>query len=157
MASCGQISKCCGYDWWSLQSPGAAIAVVQYTSALIYRDDENSSSFAPWTPDKGGGPPVLVGVQWSAHAHRWLDVNLRFLRPKRSRSRPVQDVLRRAVAVLAVLANQPARRVQHEHAVAARVEAGLLSRTDTLQSRCAELPVFLDTVYESSGLSQWSR
>jgi hypothetical protein len=139
-------------DWWSLQSPGAAIAVVQYTSALIYGENENPV-FAPWTRDAGGGPPCLWEFSGALYKHAWLDVNVRFLR--RALTAPaVRDVLRRAVAVLA---NQPDGKFEDEHAMAARVEAGLLERMGTLEARCAELPVFLETVHPSCGLWNWSR
>src|SRR4029077_17656799 len=44
--------------WGTLSSVGRAIATVQYISCLMYREKENLV-FAPWTPDRGGGPPCL--------------------------------------------------------------------------------------------------
>jgi hypothetical protein len=41
--------------------------------------------------------------------------------------------------------------------VAVRVEAGLLSRMDTLEARCAELPTFLETVCTPDVLWEWAR
>jgi len=45
-------------EWWSMKTPGHAMAVLQYISCLLYLKDENPI-FAPWTPQDGGGPPEL--------------------------------------------------------------------------------------------------
>jgi hypothetical protein len=45
-------------SWWSLETVGRAIATVQYASCLMYLANENPV-FAAWTPDGGGGPPML--------------------------------------------------------------------------------------------------
>jgi hypothetical protein len=66
-------------DWWSLNTVGRAVAAVQYISCLMFADNENPI-FAPWTPDRGGGPPVLWEFEGYLFKHRWLEANVDFLR-----------------------------------------------------------------------------
>ena len=65
--------------WWSLETVGRAIAAVQYISCLIYPENENPVS-APWTPNGGGGPPRLWGLEGHLYTHRWLEPNVAFLK-----------------------------------------------------------------------------
>jgi hypothetical protein len=62
-------------EWWSLSTVGRAVAAVQYVSCLMYADGENPI-FAPWTPDRGGGPPCLWGFEGHLYSHRWLEINV---------------------------------------------------------------------------------
>src|ERR1700758_1411041 len=58
--------------WWSIETVGKAIAIVQYTSCLLYPTNENPV-FARWTPDGGGGPPCLWEFAGHLYDHRWLE------------------------------------------------------------------------------------
>jgi hypothetical protein len=66
-------------EWWQTKTPGQAVAIFQYASALMY-EPENNPIFAPWTRDKGGGAPAL----WDCGCHMfdigWKENNLSFLR-----------------------------------------------------------------------------
>ena len=44
--------------WWSIDTPGRAVAVLQYCSGLMYRKGANPF-FAAWTAEHGGGGPYL--------------------------------------------------------------------------------------------------
>lgn len=43
--------------WWFLETPQMAICSAQWLSAFLYDDD--NPFFEPWTPDAGGGPPLV--------------------------------------------------------------------------------------------------
>ena len=131
--------------WWSLDTVGRAIALVQYISCLIYPENENPV-FAPWTPNGGGGPPCLWGFEGHLYTHRWLEPNVTFL--KEALNVPaVTEALSRAVD----------RLIDHsEHEPAARVREDLPLLTDTLQARCAELPRLLEATQEPGRPRAWS-
>ncbi len=131
--------------WWSLDTVGRAIATVQYISCLMYPENENPV-FAPWTPDRGGGPPCLWGFEGHLYEHRWQEPNVNFLKGILTVQR-VGEVL-----VLAVerLVGQP------EHDVAAAVQEDFPLCTETLEPRCAELPQLLETIQQSSTQLSWS-
>lgn len=65
-------------EWWDMKTTGHAVAAFQYASALLYEGKKNPV-FAPWTPEKGGGPPAL----WDCGCHMfdvgWTEANLLFL------------------------------------------------------------------------------
>jgi hypothetical protein len=132
--------------WWSLDTAGRAIAAVQYISCLMYPKNENPV-FAPWTPDGGGGPPCLWEFEGHLYEHRWLKPNVDFLKEVLTVSR-VSDLLIRAVELLV---DQP------EHDVAAGIREDLPLCVETLEARCAELPVFLETTQLSVTLFAWSK
>jgi len=50
--------ECLWAEWWTLETIGRAISLLQYVAALVYEDDKNPV-FAPWSPTEGGGPPCL--------------------------------------------------------------------------------------------------
>lgn len=45
-------------QWWSFETPDRAICAIQWLSSFIYDNDDNSY-FEPWTPEAGGGPPIV--------------------------------------------------------------------------------------------------
>lgn len=132
--------------WWSLGTVGRAIAAAEYISCLMYPDNENPV-FAPWTPKGGGGPPCLWEFEGHLYTHRWLPPNVEFLK-RTLNARGVCDVLTCAVKCLF---NQP------EHNVAAQMLEDFPLCTDTLESRCAELPRLLETTQDPRKLFAWSR
>jgi len=131
--------------WWLLDTIGRAVAVVQYISCLMYPENENPV-FAPWTPDRGGGPPCLWGFEGHLYAHRWQETNVNFLKELLTVQR-VGDVLAQAVARLV---GQP------DYEAAAAVQQDFPLCAGTLESRCAELPRLLETTQSSSTMLAWS-
>ena len=131
--------------WWSLDTVGRAVAAVQYVSCLMYSEFENPV-FAPWTSDRGGGPPCLWEFEGHLYSHRWLEPNVNFLKGILTVQK-VNDVLVRAVERLV---GQP----EYEAAAAAQRDFPL--STEILEARCAELPKLLETTQHSSTMLAWS-
>jgi hypothetical protein len=131
--------------WWSLETVGRAIAALQYISCLMYPEGENPV-FSPWTQHAGGGPPCLWEFEGHLYEHHWLEPNVTFLKENLNAT-GVSEVLKRAVERLT---EQP------EHEVAARVLTDLPLCIATLESRCAELPLLLQTTQESTASLEWS-
>jgi hypothetical protein len=132
-------------EWWSGDTRGRAVAVVQYGSCLIYDDDDNPV-FAPWTHDGGGGPPCLWGQAGDLDDEPWLEENVRFLRG-----------LLHPASVLERLGHAASALVGHiEGAIAGEVLNGAKSRPDVLASRCAELPCILAHTQAPHNLCEWT-
>lgn len=131
--------------WWTLNSVGRAIAAVQYISCLMYSEKENPV-FAPWTSDRGGGPPCLWEFEGHLYEHRWLEPNVNFLKEFLTVQR-VSDVLVQAVERLA---GQPG------YDAAAAVQQDFPLRSPTVRARCAELPQLLETTQHSITMLAWS-
>jgi hypothetical protein len=132
--------------WWSIDTIGRAISAVQYTSCLMYSEHENPV-FSPWTGDGGGGPPCHWEFEGHLYEHRWLKPNVDSLKEALAVSR-VCDVLVRSVELLV---DQP------EHDVAVGIRGDLPLCIETLETRCAELPVFLETTQFSVTDLAWSK
>ena len=62
---------------WQSNDHGHATALLQYLSCLFYED--SNPIFAPWTCDKGGGPPELWGYDSVGFGESWKEENLVFL------------------------------------------------------------------------------
>jgi len=62
---------------WDSENQGHAIAILQYLSCLIYED--SNPIFAPWTCDKGGGPPELWRFDSVGFDESWKQENLKFV------------------------------------------------------------------------------
>jgi hypothetical protein len=98
----------------------------------MYNEYQNPV-FAPWTSDEGGGPACLWEFKGHLYTHRWLERNVDFL--KKALAAPwITDALTRAVEWLA---DQP------EYGVAKGTGDDLPLRIETLEARCAELPLLL--------------
>jgi hypothetical protein len=132
-------------SWWSLDTVGRAVAAIQYFSCLMYANAENPV-FAPWSRDKGGGPPCLWDYEGHLYEHRWLQPNVAFL-ARTLEPRGVEALLARAVDVLA---GEP------EHAVATAMLEDLPLCRETLEARCQELPRLLATVQTAGELLEWT-
>lgn len=131
--------------WWTLETVGRAVAAVQYISCLMYSENENPV-FAPWTPDGGGGPPVLWEFEGHLYSHRWLQPNVDFLKEKLTFQR-VDTVLASAVKRLV---GQP------EHDIATTVRGDFPLCDMTVRFRCSELPRLLETVQDATTELCWS-
>lgn len=62
---------------WESEREGHAVALLQYLSCLIY--EESNPIFAPWTCNKGGGPPELWGFDSIGFGESWKPGNLDFM------------------------------------------------------------------------------
>ena len=114
--------------WWALESPGAAVAVIQWCSGLMYREGENPL-FGPWTHAGGGGGPCL----WASDSHiceaGWPADNVAFLREAVGLFR-IRDGLERALLKL---------RGEPEEARARAVVADFPKRAGLVAERANEL------------------
>lgn len=131
--------------WWSSETIGCAVSLVQYVSALVYDDDSNPL-FAPWTRNDGGGPPCLWEFEGLLDSPRWLASNVTFLERTLTPS-AVADALKHAVVRLTNTT---------EYEVAARLESDLRTRAVVFQRRCTELPSLLATRQLPGTLLTWS-
>ncbi len=111
----------------------------------MYSENENPV-FAPWTPDRGGGPPCLWEFEGHLYDHRWQEPNVNFLKGILNVQR-VGDLLVQAVERLVG---------QAEYDAAAAVLQDFPLCTATLEARCAELPQLLETTQYSSTILAWS-
>ena len=119
--------------WWSLDTPGRAVAAIQYCSGLMYYEGENPL-FAKWTPEYGGGGPYLWENDSMFHSEGWMADNLKFLRETLNTT----FVIDRMSVAAQLLKNEP------ECELARRVQGDLESRLEIIESRVQELPVLLD-------------
>ena len=119
-------------SWWSLDTPGRAVAAIQYCSGLMYFEGENPL-FGNWTPESGGGGPCLWGNDTLIFDMSWLSENVTFLQKTLS-AQFVADKLEEAVALLA---GEP------EHKQVKQVESDLDQYMEIIQSRVKELPSLL--------------
>ncbi len=62
---------------WQSDELGHATALLQYLSCLIYED--SNPIFAPWTCDKGGGPPEICEYDSVGFDESWKPENLAYL------------------------------------------------------------------------------
>lgn len=65
--------------WWSLNTPGRAVAALQYCSGLMYFEWDENPLFGNWTQAEGGGGPYLSNNDSHIYQAGWLPENLAFL------------------------------------------------------------------------------
>ena len=83
-------------DWWSVSTIGRAVAVVQYVSCLVYPKNANPV-FAPYTREKGGGPPCLWEFDGYSSDCSWKIENVEFLQNLFHDPKTVISVIQQAV------------------------------------------------------------
>jgi hypothetical protein len=83
-------------DWWSVSTIGRAVAVVQYVSCLVYPKNVNPV-FAPYTREKGGGPPCLWEFDGYSNDRSWKIQNVEFLQRLFGDPKVVISVIQQAV------------------------------------------------------------
>jgi hypothetical protein len=83
-------------DWWSVSTIGRAVAVVQYVSCLVYPKNVNPV-FAPYTREKGGGPPCQWGFDGYSNDRSWKIQNVEFLQRLFGDPKVVISVIQQAV------------------------------------------------------------
>jgi hypothetical protein len=118
--------------WWSLDTPGRAVAAVQYLSGLMYFEGENPF-FGCWNPAEGGGGPSLIGNDSLLCDAGWMDENVQFLQETLNE----HFVTQRLGQALDVLRDEP------EYPKAERIGHDLAERIDIVASRVKELPLLL--------------
>jgi hypothetical protein len=126
-------------EWWSIRTQGQAVAAVQYISCLLYPKDENPV-FAPYTREKGGGPPCLWEFDGYLFESCWREPNVEFLQSLLGDTRNVIDVLKRAVDRL---------REHREFAIAKKVRHDVPQCAERLVERGKALPAILATVAQA--------
>lgn len=65
-------------SWW-LETPGRAVAALQYCSGLMYHEWEDNPLFGQWTSSGGGGGPYLMNDDILYDHRGWMEQNLDFL------------------------------------------------------------------------------
>jgi hypothetical protein len=121
-------------SWWELESPGHAVAVLQYCSGLMYFDGENPL-FDVWIEGRNVGCVLLWDNDSQVYDRGWLDENIAFVRNFITVDR-VMQVVRNAADKLGN---------EQEGELARRMVGNLgdRQRLELLQSRVAELPDLL--------------
>ncbi|MBN1910022.1 MAG: hypothetical protein JW818_09805 [Pirellulales bacterium] len=119
-------------SWWTLETPGRAVAAIQYISGLVYPPGHNVL-FPAWTPEHGGGEPPLLAHDSRIVDSGWMKENTDFLHGVLSREFVVEK-LRDAVTLLAH---------ESEHELARQVERDLPRHLALVERRVEELPVLL--------------
>jgi hypothetical protein len=130
--------------WWALTDTGSAIAFLQYGSCLIYPENENPV-FAPWTAERGGGPPCLWEFEGHLYTNRWMEANVTFLEQALN-PKNIGAVLTKASDKLEDLP---------EYAKASEIFSDLPLCGSTLEMRCARLPQILRTAQQPGVLLDW--
>jgi hypothetical protein len=132
-------------SWWSIETLGRAVAMVQYVSCLMYPANENPV-FAPWTPDHGGGPICLWGLEGHLYSHRWQPSNVSFLKKTLVPDRVTKLLIKAAER----LKNEP------EYPTILGIQEDIPLCHETLKSRCAELPRILEMGFENRPRLDWT-
>ncbi len=117
---------------WSVDTPGRAVAVLQYCSGLMYPEGANPL-FAAWTAEVGGGGPYLWENDSLIFDAGWMKQNVDFL----TRTLTADYVEERVARAVARLKGEP------EWEQARRLELDLAMTRKLLGRRVAELPVLL--------------
>jgi hypothetical protein len=129
-------------EWWEMNTSGHAVAAFQYASALLYEADKNPV-FAPWTKEKGGGPPAL----WECGSHMfdvgWREENLHFLRQTLS----VEYITQRLSAAKFTIQSAAA------NSIASQILAELPHQATLLAIRIEQLPRLLTNVSDVDGFT----
>jgi hypothetical protein len=129
-------------SWWGLDTPGRAVAALQYCSGLMYFEGENPL-FAAWSKAHGGGGPYLWENDSMIYDAGWMGCNLDYLRSALTVAF-VNDGVARAVTRLT---GEP------EWDRARRLVDDLPDRQEIITHRVAELPRLLAS---PSNLQGWS-
>ena len=118
--------------WWRFETPGQAVAALQYLSCLLYQDRDNPI-FAPWTREHGGGTPGLWETDGQMFDESWRMENVIFLMETVTPAY-IEDVLSRAAKRLEGVLDSP---------VPARMQAEFASQRPLLEHRLQVLPDIL--------------
>ncbi|SIN93909.1 hypothetical protein SAMN05444166_1701 [Singulisphaera sp. GP187] len=128
--------------WWTLDTPGRAVAALQYCSGLMYLEGENPLC-GRWKTGQGGGGPYLWETDSLILDMGWKPENLDFL----SRTLTADFVDDRVLKAVARLEGEP------EWEQARRLENDLPERRELVSLRVAELP---NLIAKDTGPDGWS-
>jgi hypothetical protein len=118
--------------WWRIETPGQAVAALQYASCLMY-DDRANPIFAPRSPKRGGGPPALWETDGQHFDETWKLENVLFLMEAVT-AETLRDVVARAARALEGVL---------ESDLPARMLADFETRRPLLEARLRVLPDLL--------------
>jgi hypothetical protein len=118
--------------WWSVETPGRAVSVLQYCSGLTYVGSENPV-FAIWTPEHGGGGPYLTENDSFLFDAGWQSPNVEFLQ----NTLAFPYVLRKVEQAADRLADEP------ERDLARKIAADTAHKRETIESMIEEIPRLL--------------
>lgn len=127
--------------WWSLDTPGRAVAVLQYCSGLMYFEGENPL-FERCRQEYGSDPYLWEDDSFIYH-DGWMPENLDFL----ARTLTPDFVEDRVINAVARLRGVP------ECEKAQRLESDLPERLELVTSRVADLPSLLG---KSAEVRDWT-
>jgi hypothetical protein len=130
----------CWEPWWSIATPGRAVAVLQYCSGLMYYDEDNPL-FPPWNAQIGGGGPALWENDSIIGGPGWQSPNLHFLRTVLT----VDFVCDRVTQAAGRLRGEP------EWELAQRMVSDLRNCQELIAVRVTALPILLSTADNVSG------
>lgn len=142
-------------DWWSISTSGRAIAAVQYISCLVYPKNSNPV-FAPWTRERGGGPPCLWEFDGYLYESTWKIPNVEFLRKLFRDPEIAFSVVRLAVDRLSRHSELLAAKQLLADLTSASTDRKLRSPAETLSDRLLALPDILATGGEPETTYMWS-
>ncbi len=131
-------------SWWEISTSGQACSVLQYLSCLLYENDRNPV-FTPWTPNGGGGPPELWGMEGHIYERGWRTENVDFLQQTLT-PEYVKNRLQYAAETVKEVMDSPVPQQMLEEFAAQRT---------LLESRLEELPSLLLSTRMAS--LDWSR
>jgi hypothetical protein len=120
-------------SWWSLRTPGRAVAALEYCSWLAYLDGEQNPLFDEFISQRGGGGVFLSTNDSRVHDEGWLKENVEFLKQTLNCDF-VTDGVRRATDRL---------NGQPEASLAQQLLRHLPQRRDVIEARTRELPTLL--------------
>ena len=133
--------------WWALETPGQAVAALEYCSGFMYLEGSNPL-FGAWTPDNGGGGPYLWENDSQIHDSGWMQENIDFL----TSTLTPKFVDQHVKAAVERLRGEP------ECEKARQIESDFsgnhewISVQDLIASRTAELPLLLS----NPKVTQWT-
>lgn len=130
-------------EWWRLETPGRAVAALEYASGLVYIEGMNPM-FEPWTPDEGGGGPYLWDIDAAIYDHGWREDNVRFL----AKTLTTEYLRERLARIVEVLRDQP------EEEMALRVQRDFEESLWIVEPRLLEQPKRLETLH-LDGVDDW--
>lgn len=129
-------------DWWSIGTIGRAIAAVQYISCLVYPKDSNPV-FAPYTRERGGGPPCLWEFDGYLYGSSWQIQNVEFLRNLLCDPSVVVSVVGQAVDRLSQHSGLQSAQQLLADSQSSLANLKLRSLAETLSDRLLALPEIL--------------
>ena len=125
-------------SWWSLDTPGRAVAALEYCLWLIYLEGENPLCDA-WINERGRLGAFLWSNNSMIHGCGWLKESVEFLQEALT-AEFVIDAIRRAIDRL---------KGEPEHSLAQQLLSDLPDRRELIDARTHELPLLLGS--ESHG------